>query len=126
MSIVGSSIHWRLQAVGGGEEEVDDAIGVEGGVDPAGSLLVADHAAEQRAEPVVAIDEECVCGMRGIACLGRELGIQLHETGYLAVVADHVEERPDSGWSPVMSNAAVSTSSRLRRTSWKSSSFDEK
>ena len=32
-----------LQAVGGGEEEVGDAIGVEVGVDLAGRLLVADE-----------------------------------------------------------------------------------
>ena len=58
-------------------------------------LLVAQHAAEQRAELHVALDEEGVRRMLGVAGLGRELGVELHEARHLAVVPDHSEERLD-------------------------------
>ena len=57
-----------------------------------GRLFVAHERAEHAAELVVAVDEERVGRVVGVAGLGGDLGVELHEPGHLRVVPDDREE----------------------------------
>ena len=61
-----------------------------------GGLLLAHELAEHAPQLRVPLDEERVGRMLGVAGLGGDLGVELHEPRHLAVVADQREEPVDA------------------------------